>query len=62
MDLSIYSKEIDNYVDGQDASNYLIYYSQRLESDARAYAKANTQIIFDRIDKYLQEQAKGDME
>lgn len=53
MEAARYEKEINNYKGGND--DYLLYYSQRLESMARAYGITATNIIFSRIAEYLEE-------
>jgi len=56
LDAAIYANEIENYTSGSD--DYYAYRSQKLEADARGYALANTQVIFDRIDEYLNGEAE----
>ncbi len=51
-DATLYAEEMNEYTDGRD--NFYDYYQQKCEADARSYALANTQVIFDRIDEYLQ--------
>lgn len=53
IDAKEFAEEFDSYVNGK--SNFSHYYSQSCESSARSYAKASTQVIFDRINEYLSE-------
>lgn len=52
MDAKKFAEEFDSYADAK--SNYSRYYSQSCECSARSYAKANAQVIFDRIAEYLE--------
>ena len=49
-DAAMYADEIDNYIGGE--RNYHIYYSQRLEADARAYSISASSIYFSRLEEY----------
>ena len=50
-DVRIYKEEFENYKDGNE--NYLDYYMQMCEEDAREYAAAETTYIFCCLDQYL---------
>lgn len=53
LEAAKYAAEIDNYVDAKEDLHG--YYSQRLESDARAHSITSTKIIMDRIEEYVEE-------
>lgn len=50
-DASVYKEEFTDYIDGN--SDICGYYTQKVETDARSYAKSATYEYFERINEYL---------